>query len=64
MWKRVEGPAKTPEPEEEVYNSLELFPGLASILRKEGQCALPVMPAMDTDLNMDSGFRSVWSWIC
>ena len=28
MWKRLEGPAKTPEPEEEVYNSLELFPGL------------------------------------
>jgi len=30
---------------------------LASILRKEGQCALPVMPALDTDLNMDSGIR-------
>ena len=56
-----EGPPKTPEPEEEVYNPVELFPGLypEETPRKEGQCALPVMPALDTDLNMDSGFRLV-----
>ena len=52
----MEGPAKTPEPEEEVYNSLDLFPGLYP---EEGGSVRPVMPALDTDLNTDSGFRSV-----
>ena len=54
------GLAKTPEPEDEVYDPLELFPGLypeETSPRKEGQCALPVIPALDTDLNMESGFR-------
>ena len=47
------------EPEEEEYDPVALFPGLNydQTPRTEGQCSLPVMPALDTDLNMDSGFR-------
>ena len=54
------GPGRQ-EPEEEEYDPLVLFPGLyppeAARPQVQGQCALPAMPALDADLNIQSGFR-------
>ena len=50
-----------PEQEEEPYDPVALFPGLFpeedSTPQVYGQCALPVTPALDPELNIESGFR-------
>jgi len=52
----TDDPEETSEPE---YNIIDLFPdaNYGSEPQTEGRCGLPSSPALDPDLNIESGFR-------